>query len=71
VADGVLKLIRQNLNESEKKQVQSRLQAAYKENGDGFYVYAPKQRGSVKEQLGYIGRYYEETGHCYTPHQRL
>jgi hypothetical protein len=52
-----LKLIRQNLNESEKKQVQSRLQAAYKENGDGFYVYAPKQRGSVKEQLGYIGRY--------------
>jgi hypothetical protein len=53
----VLKLIRRNLNEREKKPVQSRMQAAYKENGDGFYVHAPKQRGNVKEQLGYIGRY--------------
>lgn len=53
----VLKLIRRNLSEAEKKQVQSRLQAAYKQNGDGFYVHAPKQRGNVKEQLGYIGRY--------------
>ena len=53
----VLKLIRRNLNEDEKKQVQSRLQKAYSANGDGFYVHAPKQKGNVKEQLGYIGRY--------------
>jgi len=33
------------------------LQSAYNENGDGFYVHAPKQRGNVREQLGYIGRY--------------
>jgi hypothetical protein len=33
------------------------LQVAYKENGDGFYVQTPKQRGNVKVQLGYIGRY--------------
>ncbi|WP_026198679.1 transposase [Desulfitobacterium hafniense] len=33
------------------------LQKAYSANGEGFYVYAPKQRGHVKVQLGYIGRY--------------
>lgn len=53
----VLKLIRSRLSNREKKQVQSRLQKAYSENGEGFYVYAPKQRGKVKEQLRYIGRY--------------
>ena len=53
----VLKLIRRKLSEQEKKKVQPRLQKAYSENGEGFYVYAPKQRGNVKEQLGYIGRY--------------
>ncbi len=53
----VLKLIRRKLNEQEKKQVQSKLQKAYSENGEGFYVYAPKQKGNVKQQLGYIGRY--------------
>ncbi|MFD0697642.1 transposase [Paenibacillus sp. GCM10027628] len=53
----MLKLIRRNLSDVEKKKVQSRLQAAYKQNGDGFYVHAPKQRGNVKEELGYIGRY--------------
>jgi len=53
----VLKLIRRKLSESEKRQVQSRLQKAYSENGEGFYVHAPKQKGDVKRQLGYIGRY--------------
>ena len=53
----VLKLIRKQLSVEEKKQVQPRLQKAYSENGEGFYVYAPKQKGNVKEQLKYIGRY--------------
>lgn len=53
----VLKLIRRELTEAEKKQVQARLQTAYSENSKGFYVHAPKQRGNVREQLGYIGRY--------------
>lgn len=53
----VLKLIRKNLNTQEKKQVQSRLQAAYQNNGEGFYVHAPKQKGNIQEQLQYIGRY--------------
>lgn len=53
----VLKLIRKGLNEKEKKKVQPLLQKAYAANGKGFYVYAPKQTGNVKEQLAYIGRY--------------
>jgi Putative transposase. len=53
----VLKLIRRKLSEQEKKHVQARLQKAYSENGEGFYVHAPKQKGNVKQQLGYIGRY--------------
>ncbi|MEI3611354.1 transposase [Pseudogracilibacillus sp. SO30301A] len=53
----VLKLIRKNLSNKEKKQVQPRLQKAFSENGEGFYVYAPKQRGKIKDQLRYIGRY--------------
>ncbi|MDH3009532.1 transposase [Gordonia alkanivorans] len=53
----VLKLIRKNLSAEEKKLVQARLQQAYSKNGEGFYVYAPKQKGNVKVQLGYIGRY--------------
>jgi len=53
----VLKLIRRNLKGREKKQVQARLQKAFSQNGEGFYVYAPKQRGKIKDQLRYIGRY--------------
>lgn len=53
----VLKLIRRNLSEREKKKVQPRLQKAFSNNGEGFYVHAPKQKGKVKEQLRYIGRY--------------
>jgi predicted transcriptional regulator len=53
----VLKLIRKGLTDREKKKVQSRLQKAFTNNGEGFYVYAPKQRGNIKEQLRYIGRY--------------
>lgn len=53
----VLKLIRKSLTTEEKKQVQPRLQQAYSGNGAGFYVHAPKQKGNVKKQLGYIGRY--------------
>ncbi|SPF53445.1 transposase (fragment) [Candidatus Desulfosporosinus infrequens] len=53
----VLKLIRSNLDEAEKKKIQHLLQKAYSANGEGFYVYAPRQKGNVKVQLGYIGRY--------------
>jgi len=53
----VLKLIRQNVTEEEKKRIQPRLQKAFSANGEGFYVHAPKQKGNVKNQLGYIGRY--------------
>lgn len=53
----ILKLIRRNLNERDKKLVQARLQQAYSNNGEGFYVYAPKQKGNMKAQMGYIGRY--------------
>ena len=53
----VLKLIRRLLTDEEKKGVQPQLQKAYSANGEGFYVYAPKQKGNVKAQLGYIGRY--------------
>lgn len=40
----VLKLISKRLNPEEKKKVQSLLQKAYKNNKEGFYIYAPKQR---------------------------
>ncbi len=53
----VLKFIRRYLKKEEKKRIQSRLQKAFSRNGEGFYVYAPKQRGKLKEQLRYIGRY--------------
>ncbi|NTZ16199.1 transposase [Paenibacillus sp. JMULE4] len=53
----VLKLIRRHLTEEQKKQVQPLLQKAYSENEEGFYVHGPKQKGDVKTQLGYIGRY--------------
>ncbi|WP_339060280.1 transposase [Tepidibacillus marianensis] len=53
----VLKLIRKGVTGKEKKKIQSRLQQAFTENGEGFYVYAPKQKGNIKEQLRYIGRY--------------
>lgn len=53
----VLKLIRKHLSEKDKKKVQPLLQKAFSANGEGFYVYAPRQKGNVKAQLGYIGRY--------------
>lgn len=58
----VLKLIRKGLSEKEKKKVKPLLQKAYSANGKGFYVYAPKQVGNVKEQLAYIARYIRESG---------
>jgi hypothetical protein len=53
----VLKFIRKGLSPREKKQVQARLQKAFTNNEEGFYVHAPKQKGNLKEQLRYIGRY--------------
>jgi hypothetical protein len=53
----VLKFIRKGVSEKEKKKIQPRLQKAFNNNGEGFYVHAPKQKGKVKEQLRYIGRY--------------
>lgn len=54
----VLKLIRRELKEEDKKKVQPLLQKAYAANGDGFYIHGPKQRGKdIQALLGYIGRY--------------
>lgn len=53
----VLKLIRKSITPEEKKKVQPLLQQAYVNNADGFYIYAPKQKGNFKKQLQYIGRY--------------
>jgi hypothetical protein len=53
----VLKLIRKQLSPEEKRKVQPLLQKAYSENEAGFYVHAPKQKGNVKAQIGYMGRY--------------
>ena len=53
----VLKFIRKHLNKQEKQRIQPRLQKAFSKNGEGFYVHAPKQKGKIKEQLRYIGRY--------------
>lgn len=56
--NAVLKLIRRTLSEKDKKKVQSRLQAAYTNNGEGFYVNAPKRsRTKLKGLLEYISRY--------------
>ena len=53
-----MKLIRRVLSERTKKQVQPLLQAAYKNNPDGFYIHAPKRSQTrVKGLLGYICRY--------------
>lgn len=54
----VLKLIRRSLPPSELKKVQPYLQKAYSTNGEGFYVHAPKQKGNVRIQIRYIGRYF-------------
>jgi len=53
----VLKFLREKLQSNEKKRIQPLLQKAWNDNKDGFYIYAPKQKGNVKEQLRYIGRY--------------
>jgi len=53
----VLKLLRKRLDEKEKKRIQPLLQRAWTEHDDGFYIHAPKQRGNIKDQLRYIGRY--------------
>jgi hypothetical protein len=53
----VLKMLRKNLNAAEKKRIQPLLQKAWTEHADGFFIYAPKRKGNVKEQLRYIARY--------------
>ncbi|NPV92839.1 MAG: transposase [Firmicutes bacterium] len=53
----VLKLIRRTVKEQEKQKIQPILQRAYQANGAGFYVHAPRQKGNIRAQLGYIGRY--------------
>ena len=44
----VLKLLRKKLSEAEKKRIQPLLQKAWTDHGDGFYIYAPKQKGNVR-----------------------
>lgn len=53
----VLKILREKLDGGEKKRIQPLLQSAWKDHENGFYIYAPKQKGNVREQLRYIGRY--------------
>lgn len=53
----VLKLIREKLSREEIKRIQAILQQAWNNHKNGFYIYAPKQKGNVREQLRYIGRY--------------
>ncbi len=53
----VLKFIRKHVTKEEKKRIQPRLQKAFSNNGEGFYVFVPKQKGKIKDQLSYIGRY--------------
>ena len=53
----VLKFIRKKLSQEEIKRIQPLLQQAWNDHPDGFYVYAPKQKGNIREQLRYIGRY--------------
>ncbi|XEQ91676.1 hypothetical protein SCACP_04840 [Sporomusa carbonis] len=53
----VLKLLREKLSREEIKRIQPILQQAWNNHQNGFYIYAPKQKGNIKEQLRYIGRY--------------
>lgn len=56
--NAVLKLIRRTLSEWDKKRIQPRLQRAYQNHGEGFYVNAPKRsRTNLKGLLKYISRY--------------
>ena len=56
--NAVLKLIRRTLPEWHKRRVQPLLQQAYKKNGKGFYVNAPKRsRTNAQKLLEYISRY--------------
>lgn len=53
--NAVLKLIRRTLSEWDKKRIQPRLQRAYQNHGEGFYVNAPKRsRTNLKGLLKYI-----------------
>jgi len=51
----VLKLIRKHLPGKEKGSAV--FTKGFFQNGEGLYVYAPKQRGKIKDQIRYIGRY--------------
>lgn len=53
----VLKLLREKLDREEIKRIQPLLQQAWNQHRNGFYIYAPKQKGNIREQLRYIGRY--------------
>lgn len=56
--NAVLKLIRRTLSDWDKHRVQPRLQRAYTNNAQGFYVNAPKRsRTHMKGLLKYISRY--------------
>ncbi|MCM3443063.1 hypothetical protein M3683_19555 [Metabacillus halosaccharovorans] len=57
----VLKLIRRNLNEKEKKRIQPLLQKAYSANGKGFYVYAPKTTWKCKSTVEVYWPLYSST----------
>jgi hypothetical protein len=53
----VLKLVREKLSQEEIKRIQPILQQAWLTHKEGFYIYAAKQRGQIRDQLRYIGRY--------------
>ena len=45
------------INTEKIKRKQPILQQSWNNHQNGFYVYAPKQKVRIKEQLRYIGRY--------------
>lgn len=56
---GILSLLRKSLSEREKKRYRDIMNKTYRDN-DGFVIYGPpnnRGNGSIKEQIGYIGRY--------------
>lgn len=57
VANGCTQTDPPERNSKRKKENTTQTLKAFSANGEGFYVHAPKQKGNVKKQLGYIGRY--------------
>jgi hypothetical protein len=56
---GILRILRKKLSDRQKKKYRNIMNKTYREN-EGFVIYGPPNRrknGSIKDQIGYIGRY--------------